>query len=450
MSSAINANVLVPSILDRFIPNRGALDLDLAEFLLSRTPSNTAGRHRHGSTDLSDLSDDSFSSTATSNSCLDALDISGHSSLNDSSSAGDVFGNRVASLLFSNYEGENEKILRFCPRLRSKDAESSQGSRRPLGRRVLRAVPEKIYDVPGIEKSAVHNMIDVHQRGELVFAFKQVVYTWHPPSTDIQVVYEPERRSDFVHINCVAWHDDATLVATAALEHLKPVVTLSNPDSIIRTHYDMVPLESSAYSLQWNRTGLMCGCRDGGVYHYDTRIRSHKPGFTFKRHDTAVLTCHYDKDVDLLATGDSSGHLMIWERRQPREPLHEFLNAHAGPITAMSWCPWQPGLLATGNAKKEPTMKFWNLITGLKSKERRVENEITSLQWFEAEHELISGHASTTDNILFWKYPSLRPSRALRFHSDSVMNLALSRFPTTTHSVFGILIPRAKGKEEIP
>ncbi|XP_072172576.1 anaphase-promoting complex subunit cdc20-like [Diadema setosum] len=419
MSSAITANVLVPSILDRFIPNRGALDLDLAEFLLSRTPSNPANRHRHGSTDLSDLSDDSFSSTTTSNSCLDALDISGHGSLNDSSPRTLNLLSESSIQMLSLAKGVPDRSAGECSGLYQKRFMMCRASRKA-------------------------------QRGELVFAFKQVVYTWHPPSTDIQVVYEPERRSDFVQINCVGWHDDATLVATAALEHLKPVVTLSNPDSIIRTHYDMVPLESSAYSLQWNRSGLMCGCRDGGVYHYDTRIRSHKPGFTFKRHDTAVLTCHYDKDVDLLATGDSSGHLMIWERRQPREPLHEFLNAHAGPITAMSWCPWQPGLLATGNVKKEPTLKFWNLITGLKSKERRVENEITSLQWFEAEHELISGHASTTDNILFWKYPSLRPSRALRFHSDSVMNLALSRFLTTTHSVFGILIPRVNRDEEIP
>ncbi|XP_041474875.1 anaphase-promoting complex subunit cdc20-like [Lytechinus variegatus] len=145
----------------------------------------------------------------------------------------------------------------------------------------------------------------------------------------------------------------------------------------------------------------------------------------FDGHCMPVVSCRYNKARDLLATGDLQGDLMIWDMRQPKIPANSFKEAHKGRISGMSWCPWQPDLLATGNARHQPTLKFWNLLTGLKSRERRVSHEVTSVQWLESEQELISSHMGTPEAIVFWNYPSLERCGTLTNDDDETNSTGL-------------------------
>ncbi len=37
---------------------------------------------------------------------------------------------------------------------------------------------------------------------------------------------------------------------------------------------------------------------------------------------------------------------------------------HQAAVKAVSWCPWQPGVLATGGGTADKTIKIWNINSG--------------------------------------------------------------------------------------
>eukprot|EP00057_Strongylocentrotus_purpuratus_P013437 XP_011667911.1 PREDICTED: anaphase-promoting complex subunit cdc20-like [Strongylocentrotus purpuratus] len=369
-------------------------------------------------------------------------------SFNDTTCHDDVFSGQVASILFEGYEKENEDILNFKPRKSktggrdsifssSRHRNGSDNGRTITGRlqvdqrsRFLdNLAPETILSADHAAEPL--DILDVHSEGDVLLVNDDAVYTWNPlePSKFCNL-YEPNIdnvKSDYVQISCAGWHDSARLIATGTtMTQTRGFVTLTNLESSLqRKYYDEFELESSPLCIQWNRTGVTCGCEDGGVYHYDDRCRSNKPVLMFNGHCMPVMSCRYNKAGDLLATGDFMGDLLIWDKRQPKEPVNSFREAHAGMIVAMSWCPWQQDLLATGNARQHPTLKFWNLNTGLKSRERRVPHEITSVQWLETERELISSHMGTSEGIVIWKYPSLKRRGTLRRKNDGSLNMGL-------------------------
>lgn len=461
----------VLSVFDRFIPNRVAMDLDWAEFSLTNRTNSTHMVNRHRTSTSSTGSDQSMeddmsivtssdgslsTSRLTSSISSDNLDLdTTDSSFGETNGEDKVLSRQAASLLLGNGE-RGKRILSFQPRAKRSDLTSSafplsakraeggesSGSLEDHRNRFLRDLyPYVVYDLPGVETDSIppvtRGKLDIHDdEGDIVVAFSNVVSVWDPCCAKFDAVYDPNEEMGVSGegISCVGWHKNATMIATCTSGVAKNgqgsayYVTLSNPNSNLRTYYNKVAVQSLPFTVQWTRSGVTCGCRDGGVYHYDDHCGSNKPVLMFQGHDSPILSCQYNRGGNLLATGDWSGHLLIWDRRQPSEPVNRFTKAHAGPIMAMSWCPWQHDLLATGNALAEPTMMFWNLITGLKSKERRVASEISSVQWLEAERELVSSHLMMTqspDNTILWKYPSLKRSGALQFHTAGVVSLAL-------------------------
>lgn len=40
------------------------------------------------------------------------------------------------------------------------------------------------------------------------------------------------------------------------------------------------------------------------------------------------------------------------------------LNGHKGAVKALTWCPWQRNLLATGGGATDKTLRLWNIETG--------------------------------------------------------------------------------------
>jgi cell division cycle protein 20 (cofactor of APC complex) len=41
-----------------------------------------------------------------------------------------------------------------------------------------------------------------------------------------------------------------------------------------------------------------------------------------------------------------------------------FYSQHQAAVKAVSWCPWQPGVLATGGGTADKTIKIWNINSG--------------------------------------------------------------------------------------
>ncbi|KAJ6578781.1 WD40 repeat-like protein [Mycena vulgaris] len=125
-------------------------------------------------------------------------------------------------------------------------------------------------------------------------------------------------------------------------------------------------------SMAWNGPLLSIGGLKGTIRHYDTRIqptsKMKEQAAKVTRHQASILTLSWNADGKLLASGDESGIVYCWDARS-KVPLDvgEFVQRrkkiqHGSAISALTWCPWQAKLLATGDTRG--TVKLWTVDAG--------------------------------------------------------------------------------------
>ncbi|KAJ8507501.1 hypothetical protein ONZ45_g10127 [Pleurotus djamor] len=126
-------------------------------------------------------------------------------------------------------------------------------------------------------------------------------------------------------------------------------------------------------SMGWHGAVLSVGSPKGGIRHFDTRI---SPATKMKeqvkkvtRHQATITQLAWNVDGRLYASGDSSGNVYCWDARG-RTPLDtgEFVQrrkkiSHEGSITALTWCPWKPKLLVTGDSTDsgKGVIRLWDV-----------------------------------------------------------------------------------------
>uniref|UniRef100_A0A6P7G1A4 Cell division cycle protein 20 homolog n=1 Tax=Diabrotica virgifera virgifera TaxID=50390 RepID=A0A6P7G1A4_DIAVI len=111
-------------------------------------------------------------------------------------------------------------------------------------------------------------------------------------------------------------------------------------------------------------------------------------------------------------------------------PLHTF-TAHQAAVKALSWCPWQPHLLASGGGTADRHIRFWNCNTGSCVNSVDTKSQVSALLWSTSYKELISGHGFANNEIVIWKYPGVTKVAELTGHTARVLHLAMSPDGTT-------------------
>ncbi|KAJ7827879.1 hypothetical protein B0H14DRAFT_3873485 [Mycena olivaceomarginata] len=190
-------------------------------------------------------------------------------------------------------------------------------------------------------------------------------------------------------------------------------------------------------AMVWGADGavLSIGGPKGAIRHYDTRAPQGKTG---------VAALAWSADGRLLASGDAGGVVYTWDARAGRAPLDvgEFLQRrkkmqHAQPVSALAWCPWQPKLLASGDAGG--TVRFWSVEpanTSSNATAGRLElgSRVVGLHWAPGYKELLTtlGPAAPDSDGAPWRprgvlsnalavhaFPSLRPIASLSLLSSA-------------------------------
>ncbi|KAL0952626.1 hypothetical protein HGRIS_006874 [Hohenbuehelia grisea] len=164
-------------------------------------------------------------------------------------------------------------------------------------------------------------------------------------------------------------------------------------------------------AMKWNGPTLTVGCAKGTIRHYDTRLSApeklKEQARKVTRHQTQIHTLAWDADGKLLASGDETGIVHVWDSRQ-RAPLDvgEYVQRrkkmqHTGPITALGWCPWKSKYLASGDSSPNgtSTVRLWSIEEGSGKNENKVKIEfdagITSLHFSQHCKEIVTTHSSS-------------------------------------------------------
>ncbi|OBZ74297.1 Cell division cycle protein 20 [Grifola frondosa] len=166
-----------------------------------------------------------------------------------------------------------------------------------------------------------------------------------------------------------------------------------------------------ATAMQWNGPTLTVGGERGSIRHFDTRIKEtakmKEQTKKVTRHQARISSVAWNGDGKLMASGDASGLVLVWDARQ-NTPLDvgEMVQRrrkmqHVGVVHALAWCPWQTKMLASGDSAPDGsgTIRLWNVQESSMSRSKsnypdrlQLDAQVTSLHFSAHCKELLSTH----------------------------------------------------------
>lgn len=390
---------------DRFIPNRSSTDFERGYFMLRRP------------------SQDLENNDQMSPSQRVMRDRISHVFGQEAKTTGPLFGYRDRRLTANRKEG----VLKPLPieGLVASRADAITGGRGGAkGARKISQVPERILDAPEIINDYYLNPIDWSAHNLLAVALANTVYIWNANTGGVSPLLAlPE--SDYV--SSVKWvpTDGSSVLGVGVstghtllwdVEQAKKLRTLKG-------HIDGVS------SLSWNEHILSSGSRSGEIRHSDVRSREHEVA-KVKGHQREVCGLSWSLDGRTLASGGNDNAVRLWTMSQPNAPKSTF-SEHKAAVKALSWCPWQSNLLASGAGTADRAIKIWNCNSETLVKSVDTKSQVCSVVWSDNCHELASSHGFPNNDIVIWKYPNMTRLAELKGHSDRVLALSKSKDGTT-------------------
>ncbi|KAF7147427.1 hypothetical protein RHSIM_Rhsim03G0220500 [Rhododendron simsii] len=430
-------NIVVATYLDRFIPNRSAMDFDYAHYML------TEGRKGKENPAVSSPSREAYRKQLAETFNMNRTRIL-------------AFKNKPPTPVeaiphdFSGVQqSKPTKARRYIPQPQANMCLSYIKIEHPMGLTrlesghgivafaivVLNITSERTLDAPDLLDDYYLNLLDWGSSNVLAIALGSTVYLWDATdgATSELVTVDDENGP----VTSVKWAPDGKHIA----------IGLNNSDVQLWDSTSNKQLrnlrgchQSRVGSMDWNNHILTTGGMDGQIVNNDVRIRSHIVE-TYRGHHQEVCGLKWSASGQQLASGGNDNLLHIWDRstassNSPTQWLHR-LEDHTAAVKALAWCPFQGNLLASGGGGGDRCIKFWNTHTGACLNSVDTGSQVCSLLWNKNERELLSSHGFTQNQLTLWKYPSMVKIAELTGHTSRVLFMAQSPDGCTVASAAG-------------
>lgn len=322
----------------------------------------------------------------------------------------------------------NTRILAFkpAPPESSKPIDLRSQYNRPLKpanaasaqsrRRVLTA-PERVLDAPGLVDDYYLNLLDWSSGNQVAIGLERNVYVWSAESGTVSCLLEAAADT---YISSVKWSGDGAYVGVGLGTGEVQIWDVEEGTKLRSMHGH----ETRVGVMGWNKHILSTGARSGLVYNHDVRIAQHKVA-ELVSHTSEVCGLEWRSDGAQLATGGNDNLVSIWDARSLGAPKFQKTNHHAA-VKALSWCPWQPNLLATGGGSYDRHIHFWNTTTGARTNSIDTGSQVTSLRWSNHYREIVSSSGFPDNSLSIWQYPTLVRTVEIPAHETRVLHSSLS------------------------
>ncbi|XP_030499408.2 cell division cycle 20.1, cofactor of APC complex [Cannabis sativa] len=294
---------------------------------------------------------------------------------------------------------------------------------------------ERTLDAPELVDNFYLNLLDWGCSNVLAIALGNTVFLWDATEGSTSELVTMDEESG--PVTSVSWAPDGRHIAIG-LNNSEVQLWDSASNKQLRTlkggHRALVG------SLAWNNHILTTGGMDGRIINNDVRIRSHIVG-TYKGHEQEVCGLKWSGSGQQLASGGNDNLVHIWDSSTASTNsitrwLHRLSN-HTSAVKALAWCPFQSNLLATGGGGSDRTIKFWNTHNGACLNTIDTGSQVCALLWNKNERELLSSHGFTQNQLTLWKYPSMVKMAELTGHTSRVLYMAQSPDGCTVASAAG-------------
>ncbi|KAF3639858.1 Cell division cycle 20.1, cofactor of APC complex [Capsicum annuum] len=388
--------------LDRFIPNRSAMDMDYAHYML------TEGRKVK-----ENPADNSPSREAYRKQLAETFNM-----------------NRTRILAFKN---KPPTAIEAIPNDCSSSVHQQAKTAKP--RRYIPQTSERTLDAPDLVDDYYLNLLDWGSSNVLSIALGSTVYLWDASdgATSELVTIDEENGP----VTSVKWAPDGRHLALG-LNNSDVQLWDTTANRLLRTMRG--GHRSRVGALDWNNHILTTGGMDGQIINNDVRVRSPIVD-TYQGHHQEVCGLKWSASGQQLASGGNDNLLHIWDRsvassNTSTEWLHR-LEDHTAAVKALAWCPFQGNLLASGGGGGDRSIKFWNTHTGACLNSIDTGSQVCALLWNKNERELLSSHGFTKNQLTLWKYPSMVKTAELTGHTSRVLFMAQSPDGCTVASAAG-------------
>ena len=322
----------------------------------------------------------------------------------------------------------NTRILEFkpAPPESSKPIDLRAQYNRPLKsvstqsaqfRRRIQTAPERVLDAPGLVDDYYLNLLDWSSGNQVAIGLERNLYVWSAESGTVSCLLET---SPETYISSVKWSDDGAYVGVGLGSGEVQIWDVEEGTKL----RSMFGHDTRVGVMGWSKHTLSTGARSGIVYNHDVRVAQHKTA-ELVSHTSEVCGLEWRSDGAQLATGGNDNLVSIWDARSLAAPKFSKKN-HRAAVKALSWCPWQLNLLATGGGSYDKHIHFWNTTTGARVNSIDTGSQVTSLKWSNHYRELVSTSGFPDNSVSIWSYPTLVRNVEIPAHETRVLHSCLS------------------------
>jgi cell division cycle protein 20 (cofactor of APC complex) len=322
----------------------------------------------------------------------------------------------------------NTRILAFkpAPPESSKPIDLRSQYNRPLKqtntasaqfRRRVATAPERVLDAPGLVDDYYLNLLDWSSGNQVAIGLERNVYVWSAESGTVSSLLET---SPDTYVSSVKWSGDGAYVSVGLGTGEVQIWDVEDGTKLRSMHGH----DTRVGVMGWNKHTLSTGARSGLVFNHDVRIAQHKVA-ELVSHTSEVCGLEWRADGSQLATGGNDNLVSIWDARSLAVPKFTKTN-HKAAVKALSWCPWQPNLLATGGGSYDRHIHFWNSTSGARVNSIDTGSQVTSLRWSPHYREIVSSSGFPDNSLSIWSYPTLVRNVEIPAHETRVLHSCLS------------------------
>jgi len=270
----------------------------------------------------------------------------------------------------------------------------------PTGRHSTRYIPTqptRILDAPDLMDDYYLNLLSWGANNVIAVALNQAVYLWHAADGHIDPLLALDGDDYVTSVQWSGTGDNTLAVGTSANS-----VQLWDASALTKVR-DLQGHSSRVSSLSWNGSNnpslLSSGSRDATVLNHDIRAARSVQN-TLCGHSQEICGLSWSPDGSTLASGGNENRLCIWDAAMsgarsgasantaPRFSIDQ----HNAAVKAVSWCPWQRNVLASGGGTADRTIRIWNTSTGDNLRTTDTGSQVCAIQWSQTEKELVSSH----------------------------------------------------------
>ncbi|KUI70288.1 WD repeat-containing protein slp1 [Cytospora mali] len=322
----------------------------------------------------------------------------------------------------------NTRILEFkpAPPESSKPIDLRKQYNRPLKsanattaqfRRRIATGPERVLDAPGLIDDYYLNLLDWSSGNQVAIGLERNVYVWSADEGSVSCLLET---TPDTYVSSVKWSGDGAYVSVGLGTGEIQIWDVAEGAKV----RSMFGHDTRVGVMGWDKHLLSSGARSGLVFNHDVRIAEHKTA-ELVSHTSEVCGLEWRSDGQQLATGGNDNLVSIWDARSLSVPKFTKTN-HKAAVKALSWCPWNMNLLATGGGSYDRHIHFWNTTSGARVNSIDTGSQVTSLRWSPHHREIVSSSGFPDNSLTIWSYPTLVRNIDIPAHESRVLHSCLS------------------------